>query len=65
MVIGSGHMFSDKYLDKENNDKFRELTFRFLLSNEKLNIISTDHDDIDVSFTNSYFDQFNIDYCRF
>lgn len=50
MVVGSGHMFSDKYIDKEDNDKLRELLFEFLLSNERpTGVFLLDHDDnIDV-----------------
>lgn len=49
IAIGSGYMFSDKYLDQEKNDKFREMIFAFLASKDEVKMIPTDHDDIDVS----------------
>lgn len=42
-------MFSDKYIDQENNERFRELLFEFLTSTEKIKIFFTDYeDDLDV-----------------
>lgn len=29
-VLGSGHMLSDKYLNCEKNDRFRDIIFNFL-----------------------------------
>lgn len=49
VVIGSGQIFSDKYIDKENNDKLREMFITFLTSNEKIKLNPSEHDDIDVS----------------
>lgn len=49
MVIGSGHMFSDKYIDQENNEKFRELIFEFLKSSGCVKLAHAEHDDVDVS----------------
>ncbi|KAB0804768.1 hypothetical protein PPYR_01738 [Photinus pyralis] len=44
VTIGSGHMFADKYIDQEHNEKFREYLFEFLASTDKVSVI-TDHDD--------------------
>lgn len=46
-------MFSDKYIDKEDNERIRELLFEFLLTNEKpKSAFNLDHEDnIDVSVT--------------
>lgn len=41
-------MFSDKYLDQERNEKFREMIFEFLTTGEKIKIIPTEQDDADV-----------------
>lgn len=49
MVVGSGHMFADKYLEQENNEKFRELLFEFLTGSQEIRFAPSDHDDIDVS----------------
>lgn len=51
IAVGSGHMFSDKYIDQEQNEKFRESIFELLTTQTEINLISTDHDDIDVSST--------------
>lgn len=48
MVIGSGHMFSDKYIDQENNDKFRMIIFDFLKAAECANLAYLEHSDTDV-----------------
>ena len=34
VVIGSTHVFSDQYLDKEENNKLQEVIFRWLTSDE-------------------------------
>ncbi|KAK7590205.1 hypothetical protein V9T40_001818 [Parthenolecanium corni] len=34
VVLGSGHMFSDKYLSSEKNEKLREMIFTFLTSDK-------------------------------
>lgn len=47
-AIGSGHMFADKYIDQESNDKFRELIFDFLTGDTSIKFAPSDHDDIDV-----------------
>ncbi|KAJ8966447.1 hypothetical protein NQ317_003193 [Molorchus minor] len=47
-AIGSAHVFSDKYLDQEDNEKFREILFDFLSSTERVYFAPTDHDDIDL-----------------
>ncbi|CAG9817227.1 unnamed protein product [Phaedon cochleariae] len=46
-AVGSGHMFSDKYIDQENNDKLREHLMEFLTGNESLHFAPMDHDDMD------------------
>ncbi|XP_076265414.1 intraflagellar transport 52 [Rhynchophorus ferrugineus] len=52
VAIGSGYMFADKYLDQEDNDKFREIIWDFLNDNEKVHFLPTDHDDIEVTDRN-------------
>ncbi|XP_030764193.1 intraflagellar transport protein 52 homolog [Sitophilus oryzae] len=52
VAIGSGHIFSDKYIDQENNDKFREMLWVFLNDNERVHFLPTDHDDIEVTDRN-------------
>lgn len=47
-TLGSGYMFADKYIDQENNDKFREMIFDFLTGQEVVKFAPSDHDDIDV-----------------
>lgn len=47
VAVGSGHMFSDKYIDYEQNDKFREVFMDFLTSPDDINFMTMDHDDID------------------
>lgn len=43
-------MFSDKYIDQENNEKFREMLFEFLKGSGGIKLTHTDHDDVDVSY---------------
>ncbi|ERL92527.1 intraflagellar transport protein 52 homolog [Dendroctonus ponderosae] len=52
VAIGSGYMFSDKYLDQENNELFREILLAFLNSSETVHFLPTDHDDIEVTDRN-------------
>ncbi|XP_018321925.2 intraflagellar transport protein 52 homolog [Agrilus planipennis] len=47
VAIGSGHMFSDKYIDQEQNEKFREMIFDFFTSDDVKELIS-EYDEIDV-----------------
>ena len=49
VATGSGHMFADKYIDQEANEKFRELVFDFLTNTHSVRFAPSDHDDIDVS----------------
>lgn len=42
-------MFTDKYIDQEKNEKFREIIFDFLTSSGNINVIASELDDIDVS----------------
>jgi hypothetical protein len=48
MAIGSGYMFSDKYIDQESNEKLRDNIFQYLIGQEKIQPFPYDHDDIDV-----------------
>ncbi|KAK4885769.1 hypothetical protein RN001_002040 [Aquatica leii] len=43
IAIGSGYMFSDKYIDQEQNEKFREFIFEFISSTNVS--VTSDHDD--------------------
>ncbi|XP_013774231.1 intraflagellar transport protein 52 homolog [Limulus polyphemus] len=46
-VLGSVHMMSDQYIDKEENSKIRDVIFQFLTSDEiKLNSIDSDDPEI-------------------
>ena len=46
-VLGSAHVFSDQYIDKEDNDKVREIIFSFLTSNSvKLNLVDADDPEV-------------------
>lgn len=48
VVLGSGQMLTDKYIDLEQNDKFCEKLFQFLT--EDMNLINDiDVDEFDVS----------------
>lgn len=47
VAIGSGHMFSDKYIDQEQNDKLREIFMEFLKSEKNIQFTPMDHDDMD------------------
>ncbi|CAH1363875.1 unnamed protein product [Tenebrio molitor] len=49
VAVGSGHMFADKYIDQEANEKFRELLFDFLTNSHSVRFAPSDHDDIDIS----------------
>ncbi|KAK5647266.1 hypothetical protein RI129_002158 [Pyrocoelia pectoralis] len=48
IALGSGHMFSDKYIDQENNEKFREYLFDFLSTTDKGSIITDQDDDLEI-----------------
>ncbi|XP_060528786.1 intraflagellar transport protein 52 homolog [Cylas formicarius] len=52
IAVGSGHMFSDKYLDQENNNKFGEIIIDFLKDSNKVIFLPNDQDDIDISDRN-------------
>lgn len=47
VVLGSGHMFSDKYLSSEKNDRLREMIFTFLTS-DKIFLNNVDAEDPEV-----------------
>lgn len=47
VVFGSVHMFSDKYIDKEDNAKIKDVVFQYLTSDDiKLNNIDSDDPEI-------------------
>ena len=47
VVMGSAHIFSDQYLDKEENNKLQEVVFRWLTSDEiSLNTIDADDPEV-------------------
>ncbi|KAF5304820.1 hypothetical protein FQR65_LT07837 [Abscondita terminalis] len=48
ITIGSGYMFSDKYVDQEQNEKFREFVFGFLSLTEKVSVTSDHDDDLEI-----------------
>ncbi|XP_044763961.1 intraflagellar transport protein 52 homolog [Coccinella septempunctata] len=48
VALGSGYLFSDKYIDQENNDKLRETVISFLVDNKEVTLSHTDHDEIDI-----------------
>lgn len=48
VVMGSAHVFSDQYLDKEENGKLQEVVFRWLTSDE-ISLNSIDADDPEIS----------------
>lgn len=46
-VLGSVHMFADKYIDKEDNDKVRDVLFRFFTTSDiQLNQIDADDPEV-------------------
>lgn len=47
-VVGSAHMFSDQYLDKEENGKLQEVIWRWMTSDD-ITLNSIDAEDPDVS----------------
>lgn len=54
-VIGSGHMLSDKYINCEKNDRFREMIFNFLTTdNITLNNIDADDPEVSRNFKNVF-----------
>ena len=47
VVMGSAHMFSDQYIDKEENNKLQEVIFRWLTSDDiTLNTIDADDPEV-------------------
>lgn len=52
-MLGSSHVLSDQYIDKEDNDKLREVIFSFLTS-DNLQLNALDADDPEVLITVSY-----------
>lgn len=52
-MLGSSHVLSDQYIDKEDNDKLREVIFSFLTS-DNLQLNALDADDPEVPITVSY-----------
>lgn len=53
VVLGSSHVLSDQYIDKEDNDKLREVIFSFLTS-DNLQLNALDADDPEVLITISF-----------
>ena len=50
MVLGSAHLFSDQYLDKEENGKLQEVLWRWMTSDDiTLNSIDADNPEVSVS----------------
>ena len=50
MVLGSVHMFSDQYLDKEENAKVQDIIFRWLTTDDiVLNPIDADDPEVSMS----------------
>ena len=46
-VIGSAHLFSDQYLDKEENGKLQEVIWQWMTSDDiTLNTIDADNPDV-------------------
>ena len=46
-VLGSAHMFSDQYIDREENNKIKDVIFHFLTANDfKLNQIDADDPEV-------------------
>lgn len=52
-MLGSSHVLSDQYIDKEDNDKLREVIFSFLTS-DNLQLNALDADDPEVLITISF-----------
>lgn len=47
VVMGSGHMFSDQYLDKEENAKMQDIVFQLLTTDDiMLNPIDADNPEV-------------------
>ena len=50
VVVGSAHMFSDQYLEKEENEKLQEVMWQWMTSYDiTLNSIDADNPDVRVS----------------
>ena len=50
-VVGSAHMFSDQYLDKEENGKLQEVMWRWMTSDDiTLNTIDAENPDVSATF---------------
>ena len=46
-MIGSAHLFSDQYLDKEENGKLQEVIWQWMTSDDiTLNTIDADNPDV-------------------
>ncbi|XP_054289418.1 intraflagellar transport protein 52 homolog [Macrosteles quadrilineatus] len=48
VVLGSSHLLSDQYIDKEDNDKLREIIFSYLTT-DKVQLNPLDADDPEIS----------------
>jgi len=47
-VLGAGLMFADQYIDKEDNDRLRDIIFRYLTSDD-VHLNAMDAEDPEVS----------------
>lgn len=46
-VLGSAHMFTDQYIDREDNSKIKDVIFQFLTAKDfKLNQIDADDPEV-------------------
>ena len=41
-MVGSGAMFSDQYIDKEDNHKIKDVIFEFLTEGKKVTLMPWD-----------------------
>ena len=46
VVVGSCHMFSDQYLDKDGNEKFVDVMFQWMAGQIPLNSIDAEAPDV-------------------
>lgn len=46
-MLGSAHMFTDQYIDREDNSKIKDVIFQFLTAKDfKLNQIDADDPEV-------------------
>ena len=52
-VVGSAHVFSDGYIDKEENSKLQEILFKWLTTDQvSLNQIDAENPEVSQQFVN-------------